>query len=71
MKIRNQNTATQFLYDAEIMEGHYDPPGIEFDDGVARVKKDVGEELVDSSDYPTIRAEQDSEPETVIEEIDE
>lgn len=57
------------------MAGHYEPPGIEFADGVARVQKEVGEALVASSGYPTIHADEpDDEPEpesdTVIEAIE-
>lgn len=64
MKIRNENTATSYLYVDEIMAGHYDPPGIEFSDGVARVQRDVGEALVESEDFPTIHRHDEPEPDS-------
>lgn len=64
MKIRNENTATMAFYNDDIMAEHYEPPGIEFnEEGVARVKKEVGEALVESEEYPTIHRYDETESE--------
>lgn len=65
MKIRNENTATVAFYNDDIMAEHYEPPGIEFnEEGVARVKKAVGEALVESEEYPTIHRYDETETES-------
>ena len=65
MRIKNENTATRRLYNEALMGEHYDPPGIEFSAaGIARVKREVGEALVQSDDYPLISAVDDGDTDT-------
>ena len=59
MRIRNEAHATKptrHLYDEELMGDEYERPGITFsrEDGVARVKKDVGEALVAEHPHLTV-----------------
>lgn len=53
MKIKTRNPALRRFYNEAIMGDHYDPPGITFnDEGIARVKREVGEALVESDEFP-------------------
>lgn len=54
MYIQTTNDQLQSLYNADLMEDHYDPPGVEFSStGVAQVKQEVGEALVEHYDSIT------------------
>jgi hypothetical protein len=52
MHIKNDNTDTQRLFDADLMPDDY---VVEFsENGVANVREEVGTALVESGKYPTI-----------------
>ncbi|WP_226479162.1 hypothetical protein [Natrinema amylolyticum] len=51
MWIQTDNQQLRSLYDADLMDDHYDPPGVEFSaGGKANVVQEVGERLVEHYD---------------------
>jgi len=56
MKIKSTNPATASFHDSEVMPHDYEVVFDEADGTVATVRKEVGEPLVESDDWPTIEA---------------
>ena len=56
MKIKSTNPATASFHDSDVMPDGYEVVFDEADGTVATVRKEVGEPLVESDDWPTIEA---------------